>query len=294
MSGRPQLLGIVNATEDSFSDGGLHLTPAAALVHARALIAAGADIVDMGAAASNPLAMAVAPEIEIARLSPLVDALQCDGIPISIDSFSPETQSWAMEKRVAFLNDIHGFAHPEIYPLLAVSDAKLIVMHALNSQGPARRSDETPPDIFAHILGFFQKRIATLASAGVARERLILDPGMGLFLGRSRAASFEVLRRLSELKSAFGLPVLVSVSRKSFLRSAGRKPHEAGAASLAAELFAAAQGADYIRTHDPGALRDALGIVKALASDDRSDLKEIRQDFSAMMTAIHEEEVQPA
>jgi dihydropteroate synthase type 2 len=283
VSGTPQLLGIVNVTEDSFSDGGLYLAPAAALAQSEAVMTAGADAVDLGAAASNPSAKPIAPALEIARLSPLVDALRKAGMPVSIDSFSPETQSWALGKGVAFLNDIHGFGRPEIYPQLAASDAKLIVMHALSGDGPARREDETPPDIFARILTFFQKRIAALTQAGIMAERLILDPGMGLFLGRSRAASFEVLRRISELKATFGLPVLISVSRKSFLRPPGRKPQEAGAATLAAELFAAAHGVDYIRTHDPGALRDALRVTRALADDTAPIHSGIRHDFSAMM-----------
>jgi dihydropteroate synthase type 2 len=267
VSGKPQLLGIVNVTEDSFSDGGLYLTPAAALARARMLVAAGAEIVDLGAAASNPSANPVPAALEIARLEPVADALLREGVRVSIDSFSPETQSWALEKGVAFLNDVHGFRHPEIYARLAASDAKLIVMHALNSEGPARREDDTPPDLFARISAFFSHRIAALADAGIACGRLILDPGMGLFLGRSRAASFEVLRRVSELKAAFGLPVLVSVSRKSFLRAPDRNPREAGAATLAAELFAASRGVDYIRTHDPGALRDGLLVTRALAGD---------------------------
>jgi dihydropteroate synthase len=283
VSGTPKLLGIVNVTEDSFSDGGLYLTPAAAVAQSRALMAAGADFIDLGAVASNPSAKSVPPALEIARLSPVVAALQDDGVQVSIDSFSPETQIWALGKGVAFLNDIHGFGHPEIYPRLAASDAKLIVMHALNSEGPARREDDTPPNLFVHILSFFQKRIAALADAGIAGDRLILDPGMGLFLGRSRVASFEVLRRISELKSAFGLPVLISVSRKSFLRSPGRKPQDASAATLAAELFAAAHGVDYIRTHDPGALQDALRVTKALAGHIVPEISGIRQDFSAIM-----------
>lgn len=267
MNGKPQLLGVVNVTEDSFSDGGLYLAPAAALARARMLAAAGADIIDLGAAASNPSANPVPAALEIARLEPVADALLREGMRVSIDSFSPETQNWALGKGVAFLNDIHGFRHPEIYGRLAASDARMIVMHALHNEGPARREDDTPPDLFARIGVFFSDRIAALTDAGIARDRLILDPGMGLFLGRSRAASFEVLRRVSELKAAFGLPVLVSVSRKSFLRPPGRNPREAGAATLAAELFAASHGVDYIRTHDPGALRDGLLVTRALAGD---------------------------
>jgi dihydropteroate synthase type 2 len=263
------ILGIANVTEDSFSDGGLHLETGAALAHARRLAAAGADIIDLGAAASNPSAKPVAPAVEIGRLQPLVESLRRDGARISIDSFARETQLWALCQGVEFLNDIHGFAWPELYDRLATSSAKLIVMHALTTAGPARREDETPPDLFERILAFFERRIAALVARGIGRERLILDPGMGLFLGRSREGSFEVLRRVAELKAAFGLPVLVSVSRKSFLRPPGRKAAEAGAATLAAELFAAAQGVDYIRTHDPAALRDGLAVTERLAAPER-------------------------
>jgi dihydropteroate synthase type 2 len=261
----PTLLGIVNVTEDSFSDGGLYLAPGAALAHARALARDGADIIDLGAAASNPSAKPVAADEEIARLAPLVDALKHDGIQISVDAFALETQRWALLQGVDYLNDVHGFARPELYPQLAGSGGHLIVMHALRSEGPASRNDETPPHLFERIVAFFEARIAALLAAGVARNRLILDPGMGLFLGRSRSASFEVLQRIAELKRIFQVPVLISVSRKSFLRfRAPRSAREAGAATLAAELFAAEQGVDYIRTHDPGALRDGLSVMAAL------------------------------
>lgn len=265
MSSAPTLLGIVNVTEDSFSDGGLYIAPGAALSHARALAQSGADVIDLGAAASNPSARPVPPETEIARLAPLVDPLIRGGIKVSIDTFALETQRWALRQGVDYLNDIHGFAKPELYPQLAASRAYLIVMHALRSEGPARREDKTPPDLFEHIVAYFEARIAALTAAGIDRNRLILDPGMGLFLGRSREASLGVLRRIGELRRIFQLPVLVSVSRKSFLRVAiGRSAREAGAASLAAELFAAEQGVDYIRTHDPGALRDGLSVMAAL------------------------------
>ena len=116
------------------------------------------------------------------------------------------------------------------------------------------------------VLRFFDGRLADLVQAGIARERLILDPGMGFFLGTDPEASFTVLRRLPELAARYGLPLLVSVSRKSFLRKVtGRSAAEAGPASLAAELFAVRQGADYIRTHGPGPLRDALSLEKALS-----------------------------
>ncbi|HEX9158614.1 MAG TPA: dihydropteroate synthase, partial [Rhizomicrobium sp.] len=137
MNASPVLFGIVNVTEDSFSDGGAYLDPATALAHARRLRDHGADVVDLGAAASNPRASPVAPETEIARLRPLVDALKHEGAKISIDSFAVDTQRWALSQQVDFLNDIHGFPRAEIYPDLALSSAKLVVMHAVRSDGPA-------------------------------------------------------------------------------------------------------------------------------------------------------------
>jgi dihydropteroate synthase type 2 len=261
----PKLFGILNITEDSFSDGGRFLAPAAALAHARAMMAGGADALDIGAASSNPEAAAVAPEIEIARLESVVPQLMQEGVSISVDTFSPTVQRWALERNVACLNDIQGFPDAEIYPALAASKAKLIVMHSVQERGRATRVDVPPDEIVPRCIAFFERRIAALTSAGVARDRLVLDPGMGFFLGSNPDASVAVLRALPHLKHAFGLPVLVSVSRKSFLRKiAGRDAKDSGPASLAAELFAALQGADHIRTHDPAAARDALRIWNAL------------------------------
>jgi dihydropteroate synthase type 2 len=262
---RPKLLGILNITEDSFSDGGRFLVPGAALAHARALANGGADILDIGAASSNPNAKPVAPEIEIARLAPVVAAMKAEHIAVSVDSFSPEVQRWAIGEGVDYINDIAGFPDSKFYPELAASNAKLIVMHAIEG-GPASARLAVPAgDILDRVRRFFDTRLAALEKAGVARGRLIVDPGMGFFLGTLPEASYEVLRRIEVLKAAFGLPVLISVSRKSFLRAlTGRKPLEAAAASLTAELFAARHGADFIRTHDPGALKDALTVQAAL------------------------------
>jgi dihydropteroate synthase type 2 len=283
VSASPRILGIVNVTEDSFSDGGLYVTADSALAHAQALAAGGADIIDLGAAASNPRASPIASGVEIERLTAVVDGLKRDGVQVSIDSFAPATQLWALSRGVEYLNDIHGFSRPESYPRLAAASTRLIVMHALRNDGPPNRDDKTPPNLFERVLTFFEARIAALSRAGIARERLILDPGMGLFLGNSPDASFDLLRRISDLKRVFGLPVLISVSRKSFLRPPGRTPAEAGAATLAAELFAAAQGVDYIRTHDPSALRDALTISARLNAQDGWQSK---NDFSAMMATF--------
>ena len=177
-------------------------------------------------------------------------------------------QRWALAQGADYLNDIHGFAEPSLYPGLAQAKARLIVMHAIQGQGIATRADVSPGEIFDRAVSFFEQRIAALTGAGIARERLILDPGMGFFVGSDPENSLTLLRRLPELKARFGLPVLVSVSRKSFLRKLAGQSDAAGlpvlAASLAAELFAAAQGADYLRTHAPGPLAAALKARAAL------------------------------
>ena len=268
MSG-PKLFGIVNITEDSFSDGGRHLDPAAAVSAARQLAAEGADVVDLGAAASNIAAKPVAPDEEIRRLDPVIAALRANGIAISIDSFASETQRFALGAGVEFLNDIQGFPDAALYPALAAARCRLVVMHAVQGRGRAQRVAVPARDIWARIEAFFAARVAALEAAGIARERLILDPGMGFFLSSDPAASLVVLAGLDRLKRKFGLPVLVSVSRKSFLAAVtGRaSPGELGAATLAAELYAAAKGADFIRTHEPGALRDGLLVMAALSRE---------------------------
>ena len=263
----PFVFGILNITEDSFSDGGRYLDPEAALARAKELIADGADALDIGAASSNPNSEPVPPNIEIGRLAPVVLVAKETGWKVSIDSFASETQLWALEEGVDYLNDIQGFSDESMYPYLATAKSKLVVMHAVHGAGKAQKIDTDPATIMGRIADFFEARIGALTQAGIARDRLILDPGMGLFVGTRPEVSLTVLRRLPQLKSVFGLPVLISVSRKSFLRKlVGRSIAEIGPASLAAELYAALHGADMIRTHEPKPLRDALTIWSQIAS----------------------------
>jgi dihydropteroate synthase type 2 len=258
-----RILGILNITSDSFSDGGRYLAPEAAVAHAKAMARSGADIIDIGAASSHPDAQAVTPDVEIARLESVVPELKTKGLSLSIDTFATEVQRWALRQSVDYVNDIHGFPDASLYPDLAKSNAKLIVMHMVQPRGVAVRTEVPSSEIFDRVSAFFDARIQALTAAGIARDRLILDPGMGQFLGTDPENSWIILRRLPELKARYGLPVLVSLSRKGFLRKlVNRTALEAGAASLAAELFAEAQGATHIRTHDPAALRDGLKVLK--------------------------------
>ncbi|MGD1934830.1 MAG: dihydropteroate synthase [Candidatus Phaeomarinobacter sp.] len=265
MPASPTLLGILNITADSFSDGGRYLDPDAALAHARALMAQGADMIDLGPASSHPDSADVGAAEEISRLGRVLPQLVDAGIPVSVDSFEPDVQLWALGHGVPYLNDIQGFPHSEIYPALASASAKLIIMHGVQGRGRAQRQDVAAADIWDRIFTFFDERLAALQAAGIARERCVLDPGMGFFLGTDPEVSLTVLREIGRLEARYDLPVLVSVSRKSFLRKmTGRDVADIGPATLAAEIFAAKAGARYIRTHAPGALRDALAVTGAL------------------------------
>lgn len=261
----PEIFGIVNITEDSFSDGGKYLDPTRALTHARGLLDNGADILDIGPASSHPDAGTVTPAQEIERLSALWPALKQLDAALSVDSFKPETQRWALQNDADWINDINGFCDASLYDELAEAPARLVLMHAIQSKGIATRAPAPEGDIWTHILRFFEARLEALSKAGIARDRLVLDPGMGFFLGNDPQTSLNVLADLDRLKAAFDLPVMICVSRKSFLRAlSGCSINEAGPVSLAAELHAAQQGVDYIRTHDAKQLSQALGLYRRL------------------------------
>ncbi len=261
----PKILGIVNVTTDSFSDGGLYLDYEKALQHTMLLIEAGADIIDLGAASSNPQTTPVSTNEEIDRLTPLISILKEKNIEISVDTFNPSVQKFCLQEGVSYINDIQGFPFPDIYPDLASSSCKLIVMHSIQRIGAATIVETDPVVVFESMLSFFLDRINTLENAGVRKERIIIDPGMGYFLGSNPETSIYVLKNIDKLKKTLGLPVLIGISRKSFLGSlTGREIQHRGVATLAAELYACIQGVDYIRTHDVRAIKDALSIWQKL------------------------------
>ena len=190
-------------------------------------------------------------------------------LPVAVDSFQPETQAWALRAGAALLNDIRGFRATELYPVLAQSDCLLVVMHSIQ-RGPATRVASDVDEVLQGIAADFEERLDALTGAGIARERIVLDPGMGFFLGNRPEVSVRVLQALPTLRARFEVPLLVSVSRKSFLGALTGRPAEArGAATLAAELYAARQGVDYLRTHDVRALRDALAVEQELGDGPR-------------------------
>lgn len=260
-----QILGIVNVTRDSFSDGGRFLRAEDATARARELAAAGADYIDLGAESTHPDSEDVSAEEEIRRLDPVIDALVRDGVAVSVDTSKPAVMRFALERGAAMINDVNGLRDADAIGAVRASEAKLVVMFSRSATARAERAESDPDTIVAEVEAFFEERLATLTASGIARERIILDPGMGFFLGRDPLCSVAVLRAISRLVR-FGVPLLISVSRKSFLAAlAGdRRPADRGPATLAAELFAVSQGAVYIRTHEVRALRDGLRIWSAL------------------------------
>jgi dihydropteroate synthase type 2 len=265
LAGRIEVVGVVNVSEDSFSDGAAFLAPRAALRHAHRLLADGAGWIELGPAASHPSARRVPPAEQIRRIAPLLARLATDGARVAVDSSEPLVQRFAAENGAALLNDVRGFPNLATAARSAALGCRLVVMHSLGGRHRARPRAVRPRTVLASVDRFLERRIAALQARGVPREALIVDPGMGYFLGTTPDLSLAVLRRLASIRARLALPVLVSVSRKSFVqRLTGRTAREAGAGSLAAELYAVAQGADWIRTHDPRALCDALAVLRPL------------------------------
>lgn len=278
---RTQIIGILNVTRDSFSDGGRWLAPEDALARAWELAAA-ADVIDIGAESTHPDAEDVSAEEEIRRLAPVVTALRAQGggrgVRISVDCYKPEVIAAMLELGVDMINDVTGVADRSAARLLAGSDVDVIVMHNRSPRARAEHAPAAAGEMVAAVIGFFRARVAQLEEAGVAPQRLILDPGMGLFLSADPADSIAVLRAVPRIATLDGWRpgqrwrVCVSTSRKSFIGALlgprGGPPRQVearGAGTLATELYAAARGVDFIRTHDAQALRDALTLWAHLA-----------------------------
>jgi len=259
------IFGIVNLAPDSFNPGSKFIDTDVALNHAQKLWQAGAYAIDIGPASSNPDSVKVSPETEISRLEKILKPLITENISLSVDSFQPEVQLFAASQGVNYLNDVHGFAYPEIYSDLAKLDCNLIVMHSVHGTGHTEKKAVSPEGILEKIEEFFDERLEALFTAGVSRERIILDPGMGWFLSDIPETSLVVLRAVRQLKQRYKLPMMICSSRKSFVRRiSGRDAENAGYATLATELYAIDQGVDYIRTHDVAALVDGCKVWKSL------------------------------
>ena len=260
---RPLVMGIVNVTPDSFSDGGAHADPAAAAEYASGMVASGADIVDVGGESTRPGAAPVSEAEELARVLPVVEALAADGVvPVSIDTRHAAVARACVEAGAGIVNDVSGFRDPAMVEVAAASEVGLVVMHMLGE--PATMQDDPRyDDVVAEVTGFLGQRAEALHEAGVARERIGIDPGIGF--GKTTEHNLELLRRLSEI-AALGYPVVVGASRKRFIGNilGEDDPTRRIHGSVGAAAYAALNGAHVVRVHDVAETVQALKVVSAI------------------------------
>ena len=258
---RPLLMGIVNLTPDSFSGDGLANDTARALAHARQQIDAGADLLDIGAESSRPGAVPTAEDEELRRLLPVLEALNGCGIPISVDTYKPAVMRAALAHGASMINDIYALRVPGAIAAVADSDCAICLMHM---QGAPSSMQEQPAyqDVASEVQAFLRARVTAARAAGIAADRLVLDPGFGF--GKTLQHNLELLRALADL-SFDGLPMLAGISRKSMLGAiTGRPADRRLPASLAAALLAVQRGAKILRVHDVAETSDALAIWQAV------------------------------
>jgi dihydropteroate synthase len=253
----PAVMGVLNVTPDSFSDGGQFVAPERALAQARRMIAEGADILDIGAESTRPYgAQPVSADEEIKRLQPVLAEVISLGVPVSIDSMKSSVVAWALDTGAAMANDVWGLQRdPDMATLVAARGCPVVVMHN-------RDSADASIDIMKDIAAFFTRSLDIADRAGIAPDHIVLDPGIGF--GKTSEQSMTALARLHEFR-VFGLPLLVGASRKRFIGSVTpSEPQQRLGGSIAAHLIAAKGGARIIRTHDVSETVQALRVATAI------------------------------
>jgi len=259
----PCVMGIVNVTPDSFSDGGRYLDAAAAIEHGLELAAQGAAIVDVGGESTRPGAAAVPLREELRRVVPVIEGLRAAGIDatISVDTSKLEVARAALDAGATFVNDVTAFrGAPAMAALVAARGAECCLMHM---QGEPRTMQSEPRygDVIGEVCAFLRQRVDFALDAGIARARITVDPGFGF--GKTVEHNLELLDRLNEL-AALGQPILIGTSRKSFLGAlTGRDEHDRLAATIATNVIGLLRGASLFRVHDVAAVRDALAVAAA-------------------------------
>lgn len=259
----PLVMGILNVTPDSFSDGGQHDLLDNAVTHARQMIAEGADIIDIGGESTRPGSEPVGVQEELDRVMPVIDALVADGIdvPISIDTYKPLVADQAIQAGASIINDVHGLqGAPEMAEVAALHQVPVIVMHWQKDR------DRTIP-LLDDMAAYFARSIALAAAAGIGQDRLILDPGFGF--GKTLTENYEILRQLAGIGQAFSrhassLPILVGTSRKSMIgKLLDNNPEQRLAGTIATSVLGYINGGHIFRVHDVRANRDALRVAQA-------------------------------
>ena len=259
---RPLLMGILNVTPDSFSDGGQHSSLSAALTHAEAMLKAGADILDIGGESARSGAPTVPVEEEIARVVPVLRALTSFDAPLSIDTCKPEVMRAALDAGVDMVNDIAALEGEGALAMLAASSAGVCLMH---KQGNPQTMQVAPhyDDVVAEVASYLRERAAEAEAAGIARERILLDPGF--CFGKDFEHNATLFKALPQLIAELGYPQLIGFSRKSMLgQITGRPVGERMVASVTAAVLAAQAGAAVLRVHDVAQTVDALKVWQAL------------------------------
>ncbi len=263
---RPLVMGIVNVTPDSFSDGGRFLATDAAIEHALKLVAEGADILDIGGESSRPGATAVSAEEELARVLPVIRGLAAKtSVPISVDTTKAEVARQALEAGAAIINDISaGLGDPEMLNVVRDAKAGFVLMHM---QGTPQTMQQNPTyaDVVREVRRFLRGRLDACVTAGISEECIVLDPGIGF--GKSHEHNLALLRHLEAL-APLDRPVLLGISRKGILKQiTGRERHERLAGSLAVACYCVARGtAQILRVHDVAETADAAKVIGAIAS----------------------------
>ena len=258
---RPLIMGVVNVTPDSFSDGGRFFGTQQALEHARILIEEGADILDIGGESSRPGAEPVGLDEELRRVMPVLEQLAQLPVPVSVDTCKPDVMRRALAAGAAMVNDINALREPGALEAVAQSQAAVCLMHM---QGEPRSMQRDPQyeDVVAEVTAFLAQRVEAAQQAGIARERIVIDPGFGF--GKNTGHNLELLQGLSTI-AGLGQPVLVGLSRKSlFGKITGKPVADRVSASVAAALLAVERGAALVRVHDVAATRDALLVLNAI------------------------------
>lgn len=259
--GRPLVMGILNVTPDSFSDGGRFQSLELALSHAEQMIAEGVDIIDVGGESSRPGAQQLSIDEELRRVMPVLYALRDCGKPLSVDTCKPQVMREALMAGADMINDINGFRAPGALSIVNDSDCALCIMHMLNDPQTMQLKPEYD-DVVADVTRFLQERVADMERAGIMRSRLCIDPGFGF--GKTLAHNLALLKNSGEMQTSLGLPLLAGLSRKSLIGAITGKPVENRlAGSIAAALVAAAQGVSILRVHDVAETIDALKVWQA-------------------------------
>lgn len=255
------VMGILNATPDSFSDAGQYQGLEFAVSRAEQMIADGADLIDIGGESSRPGAPPLPLHDELARVMPVLYALRDCGKPLSVDTYKPEVMREALLAGADMINDINGFRAPGAIDAVRGSDCGLCIMHM---QSVPQTMQDSPQygDVVAEVIAFLQERVATLTAAGIERERLCIDPGFGF--GKTVEQNYALLRATRQLRDTLGLPVLAGLSRKSMIGAVtGRPVEQRLAGSVAGALAAVAQGAQIVRVHDVAETADALKVWRS-------------------------------